>query len=306
MVSLENRTDYSLRINESQKLTAFNQLLLNKKVITLQNQELNESEEIYFAIVNAIHTNKQSAFEIYFNKKNKSHPSKESPSPFVNDDFLIFCLVVGIAKFGLDKNWIKNIISIRSRNTITITFENILNENYFSKSNISEIVLMFIQLYNPSLITNDLLNDAYRSICENTVLFECKSDFQIVCAIRAYDLIIELKEAPDGSKINLLEQFNSSFLKRVKILAWLIQTFLLITLIYATIILVSNNPMVKVFFDKIGSVLKIFGIIGLSQIGNIFPIFKRKSYEFLLVILGYPTKLIKSSRIYSVDEEKVQ
>lgn len=293
MVSLENRINYSLRINESQKLTAFNNLLLNKNIYSLQKQELNESDEIYFGLVNAIHTNDQAVFENYYNKKNKSHPSKESPSPFVNDDFLIFCLIVGITKFGLDKSWIKNIVSIRSRNAITITLENILNENYYSKSNLYEIVLMHFQLNNSSLITNALLNDAFRGISENTALFECKSDFQILCAIRAYDLIIELKEAPDGSEINLLKQFNSRFLIRVKILSWFIQTLFLVAILYTTMEIISFMPPIKVFFDKLGSVLKIFGLFGISQLGSISPIMKRKSYENLLRILGYPKVLTK-------------
>jgi hypothetical protein len=146
MVSLENRVDYSLRINQSQKLSAFNNLLLGKTILPLSKQEMNQSDEIYFELVSAIHTKDKATFEKFYNKKNKSHPSKESPSPFVNDDFLIFSLIVGILKFGLDKAWIKEIISLRNRNAITITLENILNENYYSKSNLSEIVLMYFQL----------------------------------------------------------------------------------------------------------------------------------------------------------------
>ena len=72
---------------------------------------------------------------------------------------------------------------------------------------------------DPSLITNDFLNTTFKSISENTTLFESKSDFQILCAIRAYDLIIELKEASDGSEINLLKEFNAIFIKRIKILS---------------------------------------------------------------------------------------
>jgi len=293
MVSLKNKTDYSLRIKESPKLSAFNNLLLNKAIVLPKKQDLNDSDEIYFGLVNAIHTKEKSTFENYYNKKNKSHPSKESPSPFVNDDFLIFCLIVGISKYGLDKSWIKNIVSIRSRNAITITLENILNENYYSKSNLSEIVLMYFQINNPSLITNDFLNNAFKSINENTALFESKSDFQILCSIRAYDLIIELKEAPDGSEINLLKQFNSIFLKRINLFSWFIQTTFLVALLYSAIELISFTPATKEFFDKIGSVLKLFGLVGLSQLGNLVPFIKRISYKTLLRIFGYPKELSK-------------
>jgi hypothetical protein len=293
MVSLEDKAVYQLRINESQKLTAFNNLLIGKPFSLSTNSDINETEEIYFGITSAIHSNDKAAFEIHFNKKRKSNPSKESPSPFVNDDFLIFCLIIGINKFNEDKGWIKNIISLRSRNAVTITLENLLTENYYSKSNLPEIVLIFFKLANQSLINNDFLTTAFKSISENTTLFESKSDFHIVCSIRAYDLIIELKEAPDGSEVNLLRKFNTKFLKRIKVLSWLVQSIILIAIFYEGFEIVSKYPTVKEYIDKIGSVLKALGIIGLSQIGNLFPIVKRKSYEVMLRLFGYPIGLIK-------------
>ena len=62
---------------------------------------------------------------------------------------------------------------------------------------------------------------------------------------------------------------------------------------YLSIELISINPKTKVFIDEMGSVLKIFGIIGLSQLGNIFPYLKRKIYELTLRLFGYPKALIK-------------
>ena len=292
MVSLENKSTYQARINESPKLSAFNNLLLGKSILQPELTDLKESEEIYYGVVKAIQINDKTLFEAYFNKKNKSNPSKESPSPFVNDDFFIFCLIVGIGKFNCDKSWIKNIISIRSRNHYTITLENIINENFYSKSNLPEIVLMFFKLNNQALITNDFLTTTFKSICDNTALFENKSDFHIVCSIRAYDLIIELKESTDGSEVNLLKEFNLKFVSRIKILAWFIQTIILIALLYGTIEIISFKPEVKAFFDKIGSVLKVFGLFGISQLGNIFPFIKRKLFEIVLRLFGYPKELI--------------
>ena len=137
------------------------------------------------------------------------------------------------------------------------------------------------------------MTTAFKSISENTTLFESKSDFHIVCSIRAYDLIIELKEAPDGSEVNLLRKFNTKFLKRIKVLSWLVQSIILIAIFYEGFEIVSKYPTVKEYIDKIGSVLKALGIIGLSQIGNLFPIVKRKSYEVMLRLFGYPIGLIK-------------
>jgi hypothetical protein len=294
MVSIEDRANYQLRINDSPKLIAFNNLLLSKSFTLSANADVNESEEIFFGILNAILANDKTAFETHYNKKNKSHPSQESRSPFVNDDFLIFCLIVGIIKFSEDKSWIKNILLLRNRNAITITLENILNENYYSKSNLPEIVFMFFQLNNQSLITNEFLTTAFKSISENTTLFESKSDFHIVCSIRAYDLIIILKESPDGSEVNLLRKFNTKFLKRIKVLSWFVQSIILLAIFYEGFEVVSKYPTAKEFIDRIGSVLKALGIIGLSQIGNLFPVLRRKSYEIMLKLFGYPNVLIEN------------
>lgn len=288
MVSLEEKMNYNLRIINSPKLTAFHKLLLGKSIV-IQKMDLNDSDEIYFGIINAIQAENKTQFELYFNKKNKSNPNKESPSPFVNDDFLIFCLIVGIFKFNIDRVWIKNIISIRSRNSITETLENIINENYLSKSNLYEIVFVFFNLCNQSLITNEFLTTTFKSIAENVNLFESRSDFSIICSITAYDKIIELKESPDGSEIKLLRQFNSKFLRRVKILSWVTQNFAIIILLSSLVKLVSSNTAVKTFFDNYDPIL---GVLGLSLVGNFVPIFKKKSYEIILRLLGYPKELI--------------
>jgi len=293
MVSIEDKANYQQRIKESPKLTAFDNLLSREAFSSSANSGINETEEIYFAIVSAIYSNDKATFETHYSKKKKSNPTKESLSPFVNDDFLVFCLIVGIIKFNGDKSWIKNIVSLRSRNAVTITLGNLLTENFYSKDNLPEIVLIFFQLSNQSLINNAFLTTAFKSISKNTALFESKSDFHIICSIRAHDLIIELKEAPDGSEVNLLKTFNAVFLKRIKVLSWIILTAILIAAFYGTSKLISRYSPIKTFFDEIDSVLAVFGIFGLSQIANILPVVRRKSNELMLRSLGYPNELIK-------------
>lgn len=295
MVSIEDKGTYRLKIKEVPKLAAFYNLLVNKTDLVAR-QDMSEADEIYFGIINAIQTNDKAEFETHYSKKKKSNPSKESPSPFVNDDFLIFCLIVGIVKFNSERKWIKNIISIRTRSPITMTFENILNEDYLSKSNLQEVVLIFFQLIKQESITNDFINATFKSISDNNNLFESRSDFQILCSIRAYDLIIELKESPEGSEIHLLAKFKNEFTKRIKFLAWLFQTIILISIFYIAFEIVSYKPEVKTLFDKIGSVLKVCGLFGLSQLGNIIPAIKRMSYENMLRLFGYPKELIKQHR----------
>lgn len=294
MVSLIGRWQYRDRINESPKLTAFNDLLLGKDISLPDPNTLKEVDKIYFAIVQSIQANNKRQFEAYYNIKSRSNPSKDYPSPFVNDDFLIFCIILGIAKFRIDKNWIRRIISIRSQDAFTITLENIINENYYSKSNLSEVILMFFKLYDQRLITNEFLTTTYGSIVGNVSLFESKSDFHILCSMISYDLIIELKGAMEGSEVSLLKKFNGTFLRRMKVMAWIVQTILLVCLLYVGVELISEKAQVKAIFDKIGSVLKMLGLIGISQLGNVFPTVKKKLFQFMLLIFGYPKALISS------------
>jgi hypothetical protein len=293
MVSLENRVSYLSRIHESAKLTVFHNLLLNKGLPAPQTIDKVAADEIFFECCNALYANDKSAFEAYYNKKNKSHPSKESPSPFVNDDFLLFSLIVGIMRFGLDKEWMKSILILRSRSPITITLENILNENYYSKSNLFEIITIYFDLNSKSLMTNEFLNNTYKGLLENTGLFESKNDFQILAALRAYDLVVELKDTGGGKEMGLLRQFNVNFIKRVKILAWFVQTALLVSILYFLIELISLKPELKIYFDKTGSVLKILGLFGISQIGNVFPFLRKIINHYMLRLLGYPKLLVK-------------
>jgi len=294
MVSIVDKINYLNRISDSPKLVAFNQLLVGEAIAQSHGNELGETDEIYFGIISAIQSNDKISFVKYYSKKSKSNPSKESPTPFVNDDFLIFSIILGVSKFNIDKSWIKSIVGIRSRTSITITLDNLIEENYTSTSNLPETVLMFLQLINQNLITNDFLNVTFKKINQNTNLFEGKSDFQILCAIHAYNSIILLKEAPKGSEVNLLRLFNTKFLKRIKVFSWVIQSIILIAIFYEGFEVVSKYPTAKEFIDRIGSVLKVLGIIGLSQIGNLFPVVKRKSYELMLKIFGYPKDLIEN------------
>lgn len=296
MVSLEEKFSYYSRIKESPKLTAFYNLLFSIPIVA-PIQFSNETEEIFYGIIQSIQQDKKKDFDLNYSKKSKSNPSKDSPTPFVNDDFLIFCLVLGVLKFEYDKKWIKSIIAIRNRNPITITLENILSENYFSKSNLPELVLMFLHLINPNLISNDFLNFAYKSINENTNLFESKNDIQIICSIQSFDLIIYYKEARDGNEIRLFNDFNVVFTKRIKNLAWLIQTILIVLILYYMVKFIAINPQAKTFFDSIGSALKILGLIGLSQIGNAVPVLRKFIYKVVLKLLGYPKEFINNEKL---------
>lgn len=293
MVSIEEKVSYLYRISDNPKLSAFNKLLVGKAINQPNGNDLSETDEIYFGIISAIQANNKIAFEKQYSKKSKSNPTKESPAPFVNDDFLVFSIIIGVSKFRFDKNWIKNIVSIRSKNAITTTLDNLLAENYYSTSNLPEIVLMYLQHINQSLITNDFLNSTYKRINENTALLDSKSDFQILCAIHAYNSIILLKEAPEGGEIQLLKSFDARFVKRMKVLSWVLQASILVGLIYALLNLPIYSPESVDLINKYSYSFTILGALGITFFGNQLNFIRRKTHVLTMRLFGYPERLIK-------------
>ncbi len=281
------------RVNKSTKLKAFHHFLLGKEIVFLPNSNYSEMDEQFIKILSAIQINDKTAFEEVYSRKSKSNPTKESPTPFVNDDYLIFCLIIAITKFDIDRTWINSILSIRNRNPTTITLENILHENYSSTNNQAEVVLIYLHLCHQA-IDNDLLNTAYKSITENMILLDNRNDFLILCACRAYDLIIEQKEASYGSEITLLKKFNQSFTIRIKILSWIVQYAVLLGLIYGLLKLPAYSPEVIQVLDKYNYVFTLLGALGVTFLGNLFPFSRKKSKELLMRLLGYPTGLLNN------------
>ncbi len=295
MVSIENKLSYLHSIDENPILSAFNQLLIGKVISQPIDSDLNEADEIYFGIISAIQANDKIAFERYYNKKSKSNPSKESPAPFVNNDFLIFSIILGVSKFKIEKAWIINIVSIRSQNAITTTLNNLLAENYYSTSNLPEVVYMFLLHINQGLITNNFLNSTFKRINENTALLDNKSDFQKLCAIHTYNSIIQLKEAPEGSEIQLFKSFNSRFVKRMKILSWVLLAVVFIGLIYGLLNLPIYSPKAIQIIDQYDYIFTILGILGFTFLDNQIG-FRRKMHALTMRLFGYPKGLIKNNK----------
>jgi hypothetical protein len=294
MVSLEEQMTYIQRIETNPKLSAFRNLLSGQPVVCPDNdQQISETDKIYYEIATAIQSDNKEKFTEYYNKKNKSNPSKDNPPPFVHDDFLVFSLIIGIVKFSFDTKWIKAVISTRTKNDITTTFENILSKNFNHSDNNKSVIFMYFHLINQSEISDNFINETFERINKNSQLFQNKNDFVIICSLLSYNKIIGLKTLSESNDIALLKSFEGKFIPRIKILAWFIQSAILILIFYGFYVLISINPEIKTLFDKIGSILKITALIGVSQLGNIFPWLKKLFYNTLLLTFGYPKSLIE-------------
>jgi hypothetical protein len=152
---------------------------------------------------------------------------------------------------------------------------------------------MYFYLINQSEISDCFINQTFEYINTNSQLFQNKNDFVIICSLLSYNNIIALKTLSENNETRLLKSFEGKFTQRIKVLAWFIQSAILILIFYGIFVFISIKPEIKILFDKIGSILKITALIGVSQLGNIFPWLKNLFLKTLLMIFGYPKELMK-------------
>jgi hypothetical protein len=230
MVPLENRSTYLQTIEGNAVLLAFNKLLSNQKAT--YPQDLNEIDIIYYGIIEAILTNSSSIFDIHYQSISRRAPTRDSISPFVHNDYLIFAVITGVIKFNYSKKWIEQIINIRTRNNTTITFENIIKENYYSKSNSSAVVIAFLNLINKAAVSKQLQDEAYQEITQNISAFDHGNDFISLCFLNTYDSIIISREMIDKKYQNWLLNFEAKFIRRTKVISAILYNLLFIFLIF--------------------------------------------------------------------------
>lgn len=282
MVFIEERHHYLKSLDGQPKQMALHALVSDENLIVPDN-EVSETDRIYYSSIQSIKRNSKKDFSAQYSKISKRKVSENSSAPFIHDDFLIYALIIGVIKFGCDKNWLLGVIKNRAKGDSTTTFENLLNENYQSKANNQSIVLTLLYLLDKSKLSNEKMNDAYNSICDINQSF--KNDFNRIIYYRAFDIIIQYKLPSDVDKVSRLLNFETRFLKRINIFTYIVyNTFLIILLIVAY---KSMQALPEDIKSKINDIGIIIGIGGIGLLVNIIPNLRKKFKELTLRVFGY-------------------
>jgi len=281
MVPLEIRTNYLQQIADNWLLFSFNEFL-HRQNYQISN-ELNEIDSVYLDSINGILNNDEDLFNRAFNIVSRRVPQSGSQSPFVHNDFLIFVLVAGIVKFNIDRLWINQILKLKAKNAITTTFENILIEDFGSKSNNHSVAFCFAYLIRPQEVTKNLQDSTYNEITTNGNLFNDKNDLIKLCSISAFDIIILSRQITDTQRFDSLIQFQTKFLKRVKITAKVIYNILILLVVVGVYKLVGLTPALK---ERANDIAIVTGILG-AGIGNYFSGFSVKIEVVIRKLLGH-------------------
>ena len=90
MVSIEERISYLNKIQQIPKIKLFFDLLNDKQCVT----NIANVDVAYIGFINSLSNNNEQKFKEFYNDFSRKKPSSESL--WINDDFLIFTLILGI------------------------------------------------------------------------------------------------------------------------------------------------------------------------------------------------------------------
>lgn len=290
MVPLEHRLEFLQGVDKNFKLATFYNFLKRKSVPAVFDEEVSsEINMAFLGIINSISNNDKEEFNKHYSPYSRRRLQKSSQAPFVNDDFFIFCVVIGVIIFDIDQDWIKKVLSVRPRTETTITFENILVENYQSLDNNFALVACALDRLSKIHLHAEVLIKAYNEISSNVNLFSKSHPFHIICSLYAYDRTIELRDGAAERKLQLLQHFEDIFLKRVSLLNIIIYNVLLIGLTFAFYKVLSKSEAWK---EKAELIALVFGMVGIS-FANTLDKAKKGLKTLILTFLGYPKVLRK-------------
>lgn len=283
MVSLKDRNDYLGRIKQSEKAHLFYDFLFLESILKTNDGVVEEpSDKLFFEFLLSLQTNNGELFNKNYLEISKRKPSPESP--FVNDDFLTFCLILGVKRFNIDSTWVQSVINCRTSqneetNETIQTYKNILKDNYKSKDNNFGIIIVFQNVLLKEFLSGIEKSEFYnKTIKLDYPMY--KSDFLNLISLKAFDLVLGEQIISASSNTNIMTDKLSKFSRRVKSISIGIYSTIYV-LIFAAVIWASTN-------DKIGNLIQnaeaIFGFLGFAGIlGNFFQ--RKKVINFINSII---------------------
>ena len=289
MVSLEKRGGYLESILENEKFRIFyNFLVSNDSSFGLSQGVDTTLDEVFLGILKSIKESNKELFEKYFNQISCRTPS--ATSPIVNDDYLLFSLIVGVKKFNAANEWIEKVLQERKCASIECslilsTFVNILKNNYNSLDNHFGIVLVFQTFLEKDFLLTENKGQFFKKITSNAFPIH-KSDFLNIVELYAYDLLIVQELISNSGDYQMFKSKIFKAEKRIEQFSF-ITFYFVCFLIFATIVWLYYQY--DSFKDFIQSFEAIFGFLGVPgmivmfwQKERIITFLKTKFNKFLM------------------------
>lgn len=291
MVSLSDKITIEKSLRESPKAFALFSYL-NGTEINIPNSEYSETDRIYYSMLDSLIKNKDNSFKQTYEGLSQRKVLKEQP--IIYDNYLLFVLINGVIKFGLNSDWIRFVINLRDtlnepEKSITTAFINLLNRNYLSTEGIVGIILAALIKQEEKELNTTIIKNSFQSN-RNIIQYLEKDLFITSIYLFTNDYIISISISEEGIQ---LREFEAIFLKRVALIQNVIYVLILSLLVVIWFYLISRYPQVKELANNLGILLQIIGVgllaFGLNKIKSLFG-------KLIKIFFGYKRVLSKGNK----------
>lgn len=267
MVSLEQRGEYLKGILENEKFLIFYNFLVSNgtSVIGESTNSVDVIDDVFRSLLLAICNSNGQDFQKHYSQYSSRTPSPTSP--FVNDDFLLFSLIIGVKKFGLSQEWVEKVLQARQCssddcNQTLITFKNILLQNYNSLDNHLGIILVFQNILNNNWLLPTNKAKLYTEIT-SSIFPSKRSDFLNIIELRAYDLLIKEQLFDGNGEYQLYKDMVQSTNIRINQLSRVFLYLLCALLILPVVYGYFKHDRFKEFVQDFEALFGFLGIAGI-------------------------------------------
>lgn len=269
MVSLADR-QYLKQQSSNSYTRSLIEFLYEKKLSDSSASNGTTADDITISALRAVQRNDTGYFDRSYDEIKRRKPGPDSD--WIYNDFLLFALTVGVAKFNRGSEWLLDVLRIRMENLdgekrlITQTLLDAVKGNFENTNNHKPLMIVIKHFLSLSLGSEEYVDSTYREVVEVTFPRYESIFLNIVC-LRVVDLIVFHKRLGSMEWYRTTEHFLEFFRKRVRQLAWVVWIFILMLVAGATIyfwyyFLTSRSDA----RDSIGIFLQLLPSLGISSL----------------------------------------
>jgi hypothetical protein len=267
MVSLEHRSTYLKELRATTALAEIIDFVIFEKVSSFSDQANLSPSDKSEGIIRSIFYKDLNQFDQIANSYSRKAP--EFDSPWINDNYLIYFLILGSKIFNRNVDWLKTVLNKRrvhdrEQKLLSDFFSSLLNNVEGSTGELAPLLLTFDYMTWGKPIDSTKIDNALNHILSLTFP-PFGDEFLNIMFLKAFDVVIKTKNIEDPQLRKNMEHFRKVFESRIKLLANITVYILLVGFLFIVYLLF------KVLFVNIGEVTRntivsIMGLLGFTAL----------------------------------------
>lgn len=244
MVFIELKSSYIEAFKSSPEMINVIDFILNQTNAATSNHGQKSIDRPVNSLIHAILDRNNILFcqiEEYYKRR-----KPDSSSPWINNNYLIFLLLIGQSIFETDNSWLKAVIGIRKKNDeetgiILDFFNSILSRSAASATGtISPLHLVYIFHTDPIKITNSMVNESLIALNKVQDFPHFHNEFLNILYLGAFQIALLSKDIVNYNLKDKVEKLKLKCNKGISTISNVILFFLLIVTLLIIFLFVKN------------------------------------------------------------------